>query len=109
MSIIDAILSGLHEFADWLLSLVQKIFDSLFTLLKDIFFWVFEQVMQFLVTMIGDIDLTGLNDIPIASDIPDDVLNMISLLGIPQDLTLIVAALGVRFALQLIPFTRLGS
>jgi hypothetical protein len=109
MSIIDAILSGLHEFASWLLELIQKIFDSLLTMLKDVFLWLFDQMLELLSVLLGDIDLTGLEGIPGIADIPEGVLNMISLLGIPQDLGLIVAALIIRFTLQLIPFTRLGS
>jgi hypothetical protein len=109
MGILDAILSGFHEFASWLLELVQKIFDSLFTMLKDVFLWIFDQFLKLLAVLLGDIDLTGLESIPGISDIPEGVLNMISMLGIPQDLGLIVAALIIRFTLQLIPFTRLGS
>jgi hypothetical protein len=109
MSFIDALLSALHEFAEWLLGLVQKIFESIWEMLKDVFLWLFDELLTLLLSMISEIDLSGLGSIPAISGLPPEFLNMISLLGIPQDLALIVAALVIRFTLQLIPFTRLGS
>lgn len=109
MSFIDALLSALHEFSEWLLGLVQKIFDSIWTMLKDLFLWLFDEFLTLLSSMISDVDMSGLGSIPSISGLPPEFLNMLSLLGIPQDLAMIVAALIIRFTLQLIPFTRLGS
>lgn len=109
MSIIDAISSALHDFATWWIGLIEKIFTSIYTMLKDVFLWIFDQILHLVAAVIGDIDLSAINDIPALSSIPDEVLNMLGLLGFAQDMVIIAAAIGIRIFLQLIPFTRLGS
>ena len=44
-----------------------------------------------------------------AGSIPDQYAWMLGATGMSQALTIIAGAMGVRFLLQLIPFTRLGS
>ena len=43
------------------------------------------------------------------SSMPEEIINILGLLGVGPACGIIVAAIAIRLVLQLIPFTRLGS
>lgn len=94
----------------WLGQLFVAVFVALWDLLRDALTWPFEQVMTLIQTALGAIDLSGISTSGLnMGTVPAEMMNLLSLLGIGTALGMIVAAIGIRLLLQLIPFTRLGS
>jgi hypothetical protein len=91
---------------EFLHSLVLSISD----MLKDLFFWIIETVINS-----GKVLLAGISGTPEFSlanymtALPYEARNVLALTGLPECIVLIFIAIGLRFTLQLIPFTRLGS
>ncbi|EOX4467661.1 DUF2523 family protein [Vibrio alginolyticus] len=103
---------------DWLVDLFNKLLVflyqllvSLFNMLKDLFFWAVEQVMDMVNMLLsGVFALFAPVDISqYMTSIPPTVSWVMAAVGLPQCLSIILAAITVRLMLQLIPFTRLGS
>jgi len=103
---------------DWIVDLFNKLIEFLYRLLisladmlKDLFFWILESIMALAyelvegaVTFFAPVDVSSY-----FSGIPAGAAWVLSQIGLPQAMVMIIAALGVRMLLQLIPFTRLGS
>jgi hypothetical protein len=95
------------SFERWGKSAVLTLWD----MIADSFYWIMDTISS-LVSMI----LNGLGNsyasmdlLPALSFLPPEVSNIMGLIGLGQCMALIVAAIGIRVILQLIPFTRLGS
>lgn len=112
----------LSKFTSWLGQLFSNIWNALvefiknflltlFDALKDIFYFIVDNVLDLAITLISAAGegLDALNPAQYISQIPPDVANIIGLIRIGEAITIIVTAIIIRFALQLIPFTRLGS
>ena len=94
----------------WFGALAVAVFVALADLFRDLFTWVFEQVLKIAVSALGALDLSALtNAAQSAGSLPGQILNILGLLGVGTAITIISAAIVVRITLQLIPFTRLGS
>lgn len=107
---------------DWLATWIQSVWDSfekwgksfvltIFDMVKDVVFFVLElllEVVGLLLNGLGSL-FDAMNLAQYISGIPSDVANVMGLIGIGQAMSVIVAAIGIRVALQLIPFVRLGS
>ncbi|RIZ55153.1 DUF2523 family protein [Vibrio sp. PID23_8] len=103
---------------DWLIELFNKLIEFLYRLLitlidmvKDVFFWAFEQVFDAINVMLSWV-MGFLSPIDISqylTGLPPEVAWVMTAIGVPQALTIILTCLSVRLLLQLIPFTRLGS
>lgn len=95
------------DLQQFLYSLVLTLFD----LLKDILFFFVEGLMSLtliaLEGMAGAFD--GFNFAQYVSSIPSGTAYFLSSSGISEATGMIITSLGIRFLLQLIPFTRLGS
>lgn len=103
---------------DWLIDLFNKLLEflyqlllSLLDMLKDLFFWVVEQVMNAvnmilptIFALFAPVDMSQY-----MTSIPPTVAWVFAAVGVPQCLSIILAAITIRLLLQLIPFTRLGS
>jgi hypothetical protein len=104
------VLNLIVESVGWIGELFVKVFTSLWDMVTDAFTWVFDSALGVVVSAIAAIPL---GSIPSLADywgsLPSEMLNMIGLLGIDYGMGIIATALGVRLALQLIPFVRLGS
>lgn len=96
-----------NDLIDYLYSLLLSLFDAL----KDVAFWLVESLLNLCLVILSSLDsiFNALTITDYMSMFPDDVVNMLALLGINQITMIIVTALGVRFVLQLIPLVRLGS
>jgi hypothetical protein len=94
----------------WIGELFVAVFVALWDILRDVFTWVFEQVLDVAVIALEAVDTSSLAGAGSAwGSLPGKTIEVMSAIGVTQALTLIVAALGIRLVLQLIPFTRLGS
>lgn len=92
---------------DFLYALVLTIFDFL----KDFLWFVLDNLIR---AAVGMLDLVGealaaLNPLQYISAIPAETQAMMAMSGFNEAMGIIVAAIGVRFILQLIPFVRWGS
>lgn len=95
---------------DWVLKLVQNIFIAAWDFIKDGASWVFDELLKIVIGAVQSLDLSGVAGAAGAwGGLPGEVVNVLGLLGIGDAVAIIVAAIGIRLVLQLIPFTRLGS
>lgn len=96
-----------NEFLDILFSLVLSIFD----MLKDLACFLFEGILSIVTTALSSIGsaLSTLDIVQYFSMLPEDVQNVMAIVGVNDASIIIVTAIGIRLVLQLIPFTRLGS
>lgn len=95
--------------AKWFGDLFVAVFVALWDMVKDGFSWLFEQVMDVAIDAASTIDVSGISAAGGWGSLPAEVINILALIGVGEATTIIVAAIGVRLVLQLIPFTRLGS
>lgn len=103
---------------EWLVDLFNKLLEflyqlllTLFDMLKDIFLWIVEQVMNAVnmvlpsvFALFAPVDMSQY-----MTSIPPTVAWVFAAVGVLQCLSIILAAITIRLLLQLIPFTRLGS
>ncbi|MFH4666648.1 DUF2523 family protein [Vibrio cidicii] len=103
---------------DWIIELFNQLLEFLYRLLislvdmlKDLFIWLLDGVISAVGVLLQQcLDL--IKPIPISdylSGIPSGVAWVLSAIGIPQCIGIIMTAITIRILLQLIPFTRLGS
>jgi hypothetical protein len=108
-------MQGLIDFLSsvlgWLLALAKAIVQTLFTMLEDLIAWVLHALFSIVEWLLDLFDFSGfsISVSTLVNSIPPEILNVLWLLGIPHCLALISGAYLIRFCLQLIPFTRLGS
>lgn len=93
----------------WFGSLFIAVFVAGWDMFRDVCAWVFEQLMSIAVTAVSSLDTGAIPGASSFGAIPADVGNVLSVLGVGTAITMITAALAIRFILQLIPFVRLGS
>ena len=102
----------------WVVELTNEVLDFLYrlqltlvSLISDLFLTILTQILigvRFIIDSV--VSLFSVVDISEYFDwLPVDAVNVMSLVGLPQMMTMIVSALGIRLILQLIPFVRLGS
>lgn len=95
----------------WVGALSVAFFVALWDIFKDIFSWLFDQLLSIAVSAVSAVDVSamqGLNGQGWGA-LPAEVLNILQLIGVGTAIAIISSAIAVRFALQLIPFVRLGS
>lgn len=103
---------------DWIVELFNKLIEFLYRLIislvdmiKDVFIWALDEVLTLCQALI-DWVFSFFEPIDISqylTAIPSEVSWVMSAIGLPQALSIILASLVARLLLQLIPFTRLGS
>lgn len=95
----------------WVGSLFVAVFVALWDIFKDIFSWLFEQILTIAVSAVSAVDVSGMQGLSGQGwgALPAEVLNILQLIGVGSAIGIISSAIAVRFALQLIPFVRLGS
>lgn len=117
----DSVISAIQSFLDWLsavfvqvsewvLLVIGNFFDSLLLMAKDLFVWLFASLLALAANALDAISIDFPALFPgLFSALPSEVANVIGLLGLGDALGIIVAALGVRFLLQMIPVVRWGG
>lgn len=96
-----------NDLVDVFYSIVLSFFD----MLKDVFCFFLESmlsIVHFALNGLGSM-LGALDIVQYLSILPPEVQNVMALAGVNDASSIIVAAIGIRILLQLIPFTRLGS
>lgn len=94
----------------WIGQLFVAVFAAAFDLLRDVITWAFDQSTGLACSLTGSIDVSGITStIQANSSLPAVALAALGAMGFGTAFAIIVAALAIRFVLQLIPFTRLGS
>ncbi len=110
LAFFSMILAKFSAALDWIGRLFIGVFQSLWHLVTDAFCWVFDSALGVAVTAIGTIDVSGIStNLSAFNNIPASVMEVMAACGAGQAFAIIATALGIRFALQLIPFVRLGS
>lgn len=100
----------LAAIVSWFGKLAVAVFQAGWDMLSDLVCWGFDGLLGIAVTAMNAVDLSGLNGAFGAwSQLPPELLNVMGLMGVGAASAIIVAAIGIRLLLQLIPFTRLGS
>jgi hypothetical protein len=96
------------EFFD---ALSRSIVLSFFDMLKDLFYWMFETILDLsILGLEGTGELfEGINIVNYIDAVPPEVGWVMNQIGLGQAVGIILVAIPIRIALQLIPFTRLGS
>ena len=95
---------------EWVGKLFIQIFVDLWEFITDAFVWVFDSVLEIAASAIGSLDVGGIPQLSsVVGTLPGEILNILGLLGVGSALGIVMAALTIRFALQMIPFVRFGS
>lgn len=96
-----------NRLVDFLWRLVLSVFDFL----KDFFFWCIDKLLEFVIVVLDSLSglASGLNPLVYIDAIPTETKYIMQITGFNEAMGIIVAALGVRFLLQTIPFVRYGS
>lgn len=104
------LLAKIVALAVWLGELAVAVFVALWDFIRDAVCWPFEQMLKIAVEAVNALPLDSLTqNLTGWGSLPADLLNVLGLLGVGPAIAIIVAAIGIRLVLQLIPFTRLGS
>lgn len=106
-----ALLGRLAGLATWTGALMVAAFAALWLLATDAGVWVFDQALGLVVLVLSGIDWPEVvfDAAAYVQALPPDILNVLGLIGVAEALGIIFAAVMIRIALQLVPFTRLGS
>lgn len=103
------VLAKISALLGWIGSLFVAVFIALWDMVTDMFSWVLEELLKMVASGVQAIDFNGLASYAQNSTLPGEILNVLGLLGVGTAITIILTAIGIRLALQLIPFVRLGS
>lgn len=117
---VDWLKSTWTDFVDWIRDtittlvkffsdLIVNVFKALWDMATDLVCWVIEKLLDLVVSTVKALDLSGLQGFAPAGGLPAEILNVMALCGVGSAVAIITTAIGIRLALQLIPFTRLGS
>lgn len=100
-----------QKLIDWIVWAFKSLVLSIWELLKDAFFWALETILNLVAFLIDGIfsAITVFNPASYISALPGDVISVMGAVGVGEAFSIIVVAILTRMALQLVPFTRLGS
>lgn len=105
-----ALFAKLSAIVGWVIDLFKQVFLDVWEMLTDLPLWVMDQVFGLVVSIVGTLDLSALDAYANTwAALPPEIINAAAYLGIVECGAIILAAIGIRLMLQLIPFTRLGS
>lgn len=107
-SFFTTLLAKIAGFAKWFLDVFLQIFKDIWNLITDAFVWVFDSLLGIASGALAAISIPFDPQMYYAM-IPQETAQLMGYIGVPQAISMIVAALIVRFALQTIPFVRWGS
>jgi hypothetical protein len=110
-SFFSAVIAKIAALVAWFSALAVAVFVSFWDIFKDVFSWVFEQMMTVSTSAVGSIDVSAMSGYSAQGwgAITGPIVNILGLLGVGTAITIIASAISIRLVLQLIPFVRLGS
>ena len=103
---------------DWLVDMYNGMIDflyacllTLFDILKDFFFWVFDQLMTLVVLLLDGVAtaIGGLDISVYLTALPPETIYFLGVSGLGEAMGMITSCIVVRFLLQTIPLVRWGS
>lgn len=112
---IKGIFKAISKFVEWLGKLVVEVFKAAWDMLTDSFVWIFEALFKLAAKALdGVADSFGLSNLAQQVKsywdlIPIEVLQIMQAIGVSSAFAIVVLGILIRFAMQLIPFVRLGS
>lgn len=115
LSFVEGLFNSISDFVEWIGLVIVEIFKSLFILLTDLIVWGFENLFSLAASLLEGVsllfDISGLTYrvTSLWSAIPPEMLGVLNAIGVSSALAIIATGILIRFALQLIPFVRLGS
>lgn len=105
-----AILKTLQAIWQWFKDLAGDQFKKIWDLLTDLVCWALDGILGLVVSAVNAVDLSGLDSYSNSvGEVPGEIMNVMQMAGLGTASQIIIAAIGIRLVLQLIPFTRLGS
>jgi hypothetical protein len=95
------------SFERWGKSLLLTLWD----MCKDLFYLIMDLVSSSAASILAGLSnsFDDMDMLPAFTFLSPDMANILGLIGVGQAITMIIASIGIRLVLQLIPFTRLGS
>jgi len=110
-------MSLFQQFKNWLYSAFVEVLQKLeslaltiFDLLKDVFLWLLDQVLGLATGLLSAVSIPlNWNPAQYINAMPQEITNMLGLIGLGECVSIITAAIVIRLGLQLIPFVRFGS
>lgn len=107
----QSLIDKANSVVQWFLDLFEALLTALLDMLKDLICWILEALFALIQTLLNALpgDMGVFNPGTYISGLPSDLVNMLGLLRVGEALAIILAAILIKIALQLIPFTRLGS
>ena len=115
VNFIKGIYKSITNFIEWVGKLLKSIFEAAWNFITDAFVWLFDKLFGLAADLLNGVaDTFGLDGIAdtvrgLWSALPPVVVQVTQAIGLSTAVGIIVTALLIRFALQLIPFVRLGS
>ena len=105
----DNLVKWFLYFIDMFTYFFESFFLTLWDLSKEVFFFIFDSVLELVVHILVllDFDISFLD--PCQSGITAEIANILGLIGLGEAFAIIISAITIRILLQLVPFTRLGS
>lgn len=106
----NTLLAKIAAVVTWFSDLFKAVFEAAWDFIRDAACWPFEQLLDLVVAALSALDLSGITgSVGPWGSLPAEIVNILGLLGVGTASSIIVSAIAVRLALQLIPFVRLGS
>lgn len=103
-----ALLAKFVGLAKWLLMVFKQLATDAWNIATDLGCWLFDGMLSIAIGALNAINIP-FDPQTYYSMIPPEVGQMLGAIGLTQAITIIVAALVIRFLLQTIPFVRWGS
>ncbi|BCX89515.1 hypothetical protein MIN45_P1888 [Methylomarinovum tepidoasis] len=97
------------DWARWLLDVVVQIFVDLGELALDVVWGALDSIISVAVGLLSALPAPSFDLAGALGGLPAEMINVAGLIGLGQAIGIVIAALGVRFVLQMIPFVRWGS
>lgn len=84
---------------------IKWMLDGFFSVISSIFFFMFDGFLTAVAGVFKAFDLSSIffTSVGNAVDLPDAAIWLITQLGLPQCVTMVVAAIGIRMLLNLLP------
>ncbi len=101
----EALLGWLSSFWGFLQSLGQWMVDGVVSMVAQLIYWVLEALFSAVIKVVETLDLSAQLTTHFGdwSGIPAQTIYLVNALNIPQVVTILLAAIGVRMILNLIP------
>lgn len=106
----ESIGKWIEKLLKWFSDIFVAIFAAAWDMLSDVFCWLLEGMLGIVATAANALDVSQLEGFSnMTGDMPAEIVNVMQLAGLGTASQIVIAAIGIRLVLQLIPFTRLGS